>query len=426
MPDDDPVSRNSPNTKKDAIVPIVVVPGVMGTRLDFPKDGVAWDPDKPILEMWRNWYKKTAEEKAAILDSQNPATIIEEDVGQGWGTVAKDFYRAFLEYLQGLKFRKAVCKVYATGYDWRLSCMDSGRYVAAKIDRAMELERAKRAIVITHSMGGLVTRAALEQVARLKDKLLGVIHVVQPVSGSPVLYRRFFTGLIEGWDGDKYITDILGNTPYSFVLVLSGIPGAFELLPTQQYRYIPAEFNENDPDLKTLHGPWESPAHGVRDSGGRMVYPAGVNVERYLSADSPPGLFNEKLHSKKKKDGEKTRKKVEAQVRGADAFHRRLGLNMHWETRAIYSTGLETDVAVRYPMKKELQMAYRKLEGDGTVPETSGGGLYAESYPATAKNAESNNNRQFFVNGAEHGGIFANAAVRETIEELVKQWVKNA
>ena len=55
------------------------------------------------------------------------------------------------------------------------------------------------------------------------------------------------------------------------------------------------------------------------------------------------------------------------------------------------------------------------------MPEASGGGLYAQSYPATAKNAESNNNRQFFVNGAKHTEVFANAAVRETIQELVKQ-----
>jgi len=48
-----PVAKNSENTVDTPIVPIVVVPGVMGSRLKF-SDGATWDPDSEST-MFLDW-----------------------------------------------------------------------------------------------------------------------------------------------------------------------------------------------------------------------------------------------------------------------------------------------------------------------------------------------------------------------------------
>ena len=422
---DNPVSRLSPNTLGTRVVPIIVLPGIMGTRLSFDGGETEWDPDSPVTRMAK-WTLMTAQQKARLLNFETPASIIDEDVGRGWTTVAKSFYRDFLTAMDGKKFLKNVATpVYAVGFDWRQSNADSGTYLATKVSRILEIEKANQAIVITHSMGGLVARSAIKQTRGLSDKILGVIHIAQPVAGAVVLYRRIFTGALPGWDGDENLTQILGKTTYEFMIPLSGIPGVFELLPTQQYRYVPDDF-PSEAEIKNLHGPWESKEKGTRDSMGRTVYPQGVSA-RYLSDDSPPGLFNTAMHgSPNKKDTKKTKSLVQKNIKGAAAFHEKLGLFLHKNTWTLYSTGLDTDVAVKYPVTHSNDLAYRLKLGDGTVPDASAAALFVDSFEATIDNVRVAKNRQFFVKHAEHGAILDNATIRKMVEQMVYQMIKNS
>ena len=204
-----PTSRVSLNTQRSRVVPIVFVPGIMGTRLSFHGGEVEWDPDSPITRMAK-WTLMSAEYKADVLNFETPAKIIDEDVDQGWSTVAKAVYRDFLTTLDKREFLKNVdTPVYAVGFDWRQSNEVSGSYLATKISRVLEIEQAPKAIVITHSMGGLVARSAMRQTKGLMDKVLGVVHVAQPVAGAVVLYRRVFTGALQKWDGTEEFTKIL-------------------------------------------------------------------------------------------------------------------------------------------------------------------------------------------------------------------------
>src|SRR5262249_7698069 len=137
------------------------------------------------------------------------------------------FYGPFLHDLQDAA-RPA--DAYAVGYDWRQDLWWLGGFFRDKLLRVLQLTGADRALVVTHSMGGLVARSAFVQDPALRDKVQGVIHVCQPSVGAVVLYRRLFTGMETGLDGGSSLADrvfrlILGTSRDDFVGKMSGLPG---------------------------------------------------------------------------------------------------------------------------------------------------------------------------------------------------------
>ncbi|WP_018311740.1 hypothetical protein [Cupriavidus sp. UYPR2.512] len=101
----------------------------------------------------------------------------------------------------------------------------------SKPNRAM----AEKVIVVTHSMGGMVSRALTE--IHQCDKVLGVSHGVQPATGAPATYKRMRSGF------ESVEQVFLGRNAADVVAILSQAPGGLELLPT-------ADYNDGKPWLK--------------------------------------------------------------------------------------------------------------------------------------------------------------------------------
>jgi hypothetical protein len=112
-------------------------------------------------------------------------------------------------------FMKYQYRVYAIGYNWLQSNADSARQVidgsdfydpvTKKTTRLMGIKEiiaenhSGKAIIVTHSMGGLVARMAVAMHGAA-DLIHGVFHNVQPATGAPVAAKRFRTGGgSEGW-----------------------------------------------------------------------------------------------------------------------------------------------------------------------------------------------------------------------------------
>lgn len=143
-------------------------------------------------------------------------------------------------------------RVYAIGYNWMQSNADSGRQVLDGFDytdpttktttRVMGIREicnendSGKAIVVTHSMGGLVARfAVLEHGA--EDLIHGVFHGAQPATGAPLAARRMRTG--GGSEGglDGFVNGaLMGRDADEFVAVTTNTPGPLELLPMPDYR----------------------------------------------------------------------------------------------------------------------------------------------------------------------------------------------
>jgi len=97
---------------------------------------------------------------------------------------------------------------------------------------------AKKVAIVTHSMGGLVTRASL--LKGMEPKISGIVHTVMPADGAVVAYRRFFTGARKEFnDGPGPFRTILGGTRLHYSVQQSVLRGPTELLPSETY---PDEF----------------------------------------------------------------------------------------------------------------------------------------------------------------------------------------
>lgn len=99
----------------------------------------------------------------------------------------------------------------------------------------LEPECAEKVIICTHSMGGLVTCAAIKNDSLLNDKVAGVIHVVQPKNAAHAAYRRFFTGAVRALEGGCALSAILDNEGYKFTEIVSGLLGPSQLIPFHTY-----------------------------------------------------------------------------------------------------------------------------------------------------------------------------------------------
>src|SRR5262245_60572798 len=94
--------------------PIVLLPGILGTRLYFPTSGRFWDPDS--FDRISAWLPipgfNTDEDNRHVLQYQNPAqivrtplpfcTVTREEVERGWGEVIWTLYGNFLRHLNSL------------------------------------------------------------------------------------------------------------------------------------------------------------------------------------------------------------------------------------------------------------------------------------------------------------------------------------
>jgi pimeloyl-ACP methyl ester carboxylesterase len=307
------------------VVPIVFVPGIMGSNLKAKvnilngDDKVVVAKDTPI---WRvdgvgsmlGWLSKGADEyqlrlqhnKVAVDDrgaiptdgllvfrrQQTPMAHLSAQQARerGWGTVSNLFYLKFLDWLEhSLNF---ACKdwarqsapdnvvlanvrhwhagdnplgtpvqgdvprlsdadidrllsyhnpVHAFGYNWLQSNAKSGKELKDYIGQVIQSYKAQgkqceKVILVTHSMGGLVARAACK-LHGMEDKVAGVFHSVMPTDGAAATYKRMVSGFggegggIKGWIG----ASVLGPRGNFTTPTLALNAGPLELLPNARY-----------------------------------------------------------------------------------------------------------------------------------------------------------------------------------------------
>jgi hypothetical protein len=347
-----PVRRVGDNTLRTLTVPLVFVPGVMGSRLQLGE--VRWDPDS-AMHMLRHWVIASAETTrrqlsldtdGRVMDTAGDDDVPADRLPRGCGGVAWGFYGRFLQDLEAQRFGSVSTPVYAVGYDWRQDNRASGRDVAARIGEILQEQNAQRYILVSHSMGGLVTRAMLKQDGGIAAKAMGVVHIAQPALGAAVFYRRMFTGARAGPDGGiKAIgfRNILGTSRASFQTILSAVPGAMQLMVTPQYRDVRRPPGEPS-SAEGTPVPWLS----ITPFETAVPREVEVGWSTYLEPDSPPGILaaqgqRHALPAARDQD-------MRARIEDARSFHEWLGAYKHEKTWAIFGDGLETDMGAAFDL----------------------------------------------------------------------------
>jgi len=281
----------------EAVIPVIFVPGVMGSNIVNTVDGGGWRVDSAFSVA--SWITKGAETRKRILNSSHTEIDPEGEVpegitrryvdfatreaipsdylakARGWGEVGKMSYGDFLVWLENQlnidddadfdilqtdltdyykivrQLPEAEAKsraeanvqtlgrfnfpVHACGYNWLQSNKDSAGTLARRVKDIIAGYQAARmvchsAILVTHSMGGLVARCYSE-VDGGKDNLLGIVHGVMPTVGAGVFYRRMKCGTEGSWATSQ----VLGADGEEMTAVLAQAPGPLQLVPTPQY-----------------------------------------------------------------------------------------------------------------------------------------------------------------------------------------------
>lgn len=141
--------------------------------------------------------------------------------------------------------------VYAFGYNWLDSNLDSGRALAQYITQVIAQNNhasclCTKVILVTHSLGGLVARSAT-QLGGAQDQVAGVFHSVMPTDGAAAAYKRMVAGfggeghgLLQGIPVVSAVKDaaaaqIMGADGQEVSASLPLNPGPLQLLPNARY-----------------------------------------------------------------------------------------------------------------------------------------------------------------------------------------------
>ncbi|WP_454766747.1 esterase/lipase family protein [Cupriavidus campinensis] len=262
------------------VIPVVFVPGVMGSNLAKARGNrePIWLLDSAAKAA--SWIPLGAADRKRLLDPEQTSiynggklptgtTLSDTELRRrGWGEVAYISYGEFLVWLEnalndthrwqtGLRTKlmqeattrpfgvapltreeaalsyKYRLPVHAVGYNWLESNQASAQRLQARIAEFMAHYRrqgfmCERAILVTHSMGGLVGRYYTELLGG-HEHVLGVVHGVMPATGSATAYKRVTGGTEKpaGW--------VLGGDAEEMTAVFAQSPGPLQLLPTPEY-----------------------------------------------------------------------------------------------------------------------------------------------------------------------------------------------
>jgi len=383
------------------VIPIIFVPGIMGSRLKNNDGKMAWDPDDSgfMLKNYGKYNVTAGMRKNLLIGKQfeseylqasnddakhNKKFANEKDTtraDRGWGGVFWSSYGDLLIALQNHQWEEPVrhCfefPVHAFGYNWTDSNYNAGSKLAEKIKEIKELYKAKGrlcnyVILISHSMGGLVCRSACK-LHGAEENVLGVLHGVQPATGAAAAYWRMRAGFDRPhgnpswilWDwlrnplkmaGHRVVGRVmawtLGTDGEEVTSILCNAPGGLELLPNKHYTN-----NEGKPEW--LHvpnkdgvinsfphsgDPYQDIYEIKDDVYWRMANPVWLDPGADATTSDPSNPANICIDSW----GQYLKYLGKAQQ-----FHADLMMDHHAYTYQFYSSGYETVDEIRFTRNK--------------------------------------------------------------------------
>ncbi|MDR2093313.1 MAG: hypothetical protein LBP58_08390, partial [Azoarcus sp.] len=242
--------------------------------------------------------------------------------------------------------------VWAYGYNWLKDAEEAASglvsyidAVLAHYDKSAYFRHQGKVILVTHSMGGLIARRGAQLAP---DKVLGIVHGVQPTVGAAVLYRRLRAGqeIKHFFDiAGRVVAAIMGRNQEDMTVQLARCPGPFALAPTKDHpphwlRVYGGDREDGGDLLFSL--PESDPyteiyAKTTEDVWWGMVDPSLMDPLGEMTGEDEPGGEDEAG------EGEKlTPKKAYGKaIEKAAMFHDRLGLYAHPETYGYYGTAEE-------------------------------------------------------------------------------------
>lgn len=194
---------------RPAELPIVVIPGIMGSRLTDPRtDELVWNPmGIPLGEgpgIFQADPDRLSQASASLVpDETHPYELASHHRQvshiKHYYNLIPDFYGALARYLAAMQNATLTelhltPRVYCCGYDWRQDNARSAARLASVVDEALRETGARQVIIVAHSMGGLVARYYC-RVLGGESKVHQLVLLASPTMGSPAAYAQTRRGL---------------------------------------------------------------------------------------------------------------------------------------------------------------------------------------------------------------------------------------
>lgn len=210
--------------RQRGVMPIVFAPGVMGTRLSEPATRArVWDP--------------LGYPPAANVVRMRDPTPLAPNPDQADYLGVRNFGNLVSTFYERITMRLAVANpVYVAGYDWRQDNAKSAQRFGDVVDDALRFNDASQAIVVAHSMGGLVSRWYCRygtSGASQAHKVRALILLASPTHGTPKAYGMLKAA--HGWDVLLRLLFYDLRHAVDLVRFLRLFPSAYQLLPTAEF-----------------------------------------------------------------------------------------------------------------------------------------------------------------------------------------------
>lgn len=436
------------------VIPVVLVPGLLGTRLQTSLGEPVWEPcdtllpDAPgahlmttaHLRLGLVWPSLAQRRRLLVGDAFDPEhlRVADADVHRGLTSLAADAYGPALRRLERhpwsdltrLCFR---LPVHGFGYNWTDDHGRVGRRLARHIEDLVAHygaggKRCRRVILVAHGAGGLAARAACV-LSGAEERVLGVFHGAQPALGAPALYHMLKAGFVRDSPMAKLAADLLGDRGDQVESLLGHMPGPMQLLPAPGYvdsadqgRWLRFE----DADGEPVAGGDDTDAYERPERYWGAALPDGVmDIWRRLGHRHHPNSYHAAGRGRITAEAatyvlsSRGRKKRYGRVKLVPVGKRRPGAIMGEgvEQTGVHAEGCYSATVVDEDgVRLEVTLRPPAGDGDGVVPACS---ALAPAREAAA--AAGGVSRRREVDGADHFGFFTHGAVLDHLTDAVEQ-----
>ncbi len=329
--------------------PVIIVPGITGTRLLEDGDEL-WPRQLSLLlspfDTYLNNLKLLANGDPDPGYNITIGDIIRDAPGS-------DIFEGLIAELTAQGYQEGV-DLFVFPYDWRLSNSINAPRLGELIDRALVQTGKEKVDIVAHSMGGILAK---EYVAGFgKNQLDQLIFVGTPHLGAPKAYKALMHG--DDMGIKLYFVSLLSQLRIKSIS--QNMSSIYELLPSRQYI--------------AQHGSY------VKDEAG--VYLDDTRTDRWLSYDETQDfMVQEGRNSALFASAERIHERTD----GVDLAGIRTTNIVGCGTGAIASIAITRGWSFKplgIPLVNDISIGY--AIGDGTVPVASakldaGGSQYFSS-----------------------------------------------
>jgi hypothetical protein len=214
--------------------PVIIIPGIMGSRLNRVSDGEEVWPN--IQEMatplnnkdsYLNELQLSSNGQEVVAQEMNPLDIIEEESILGFNQI---FYGNLVNDFRNEGYVDDV-DLLLIPYDWRLDISENVIKLKEVIDDALSKSFTGKVNIIAHSMGGVLVKEYLKQFPGMSNDINKLVFAGVPQLGSPKAFKALNYGDNMGFEIGPI--DILN--PERIKIISQNMPGVYQLLPSRKY-----------------------------------------------------------------------------------------------------------------------------------------------------------------------------------------------